>query len=71
MARTVERIIRRARNMGRIRDGLVICDNCDTPASRELSLALSWTCCAPCALGEADAFDDSDLISVEAIKHGS
>ena len=53
MARTVERIIRRARNMGRIRDGLVICDHCDTPASRELSLALSWTCCA-CALGEAD-----------------
>jgi len=65
---TVGSIIKRARRMGRIRDGLALCDNCDTPASRELSIALSWTACAPCVSGEADSFDPADLISTEALQ---
>jgi hypothetical protein len=31
---TIEKILARARRMGRIADGLVLCDNCDTPATR-------------------------------------
>lgn len=61
----IAKIIARARRLGHVRDGLVLCDNCDTPASRELSLALSWTCCAPCATGEAGSFNAEDLIGVE------
>jgi hypothetical protein len=60
----LERIIDRAIHTGRVKDGKVLCENCDAPASRELSLALSWTCCAPCATGEADSFDSGDLIEV-------
>ena len=56
-------IIARARRMGRIKDGLVLCDNCDTPASRTYSTALSWTGCGPCVTGEADTFDPDDFIS--------
>ena len=63
--RTVEQIIKRARRMGRVENGLVLCDNCDTPASKSLSVDMSWTGCAPCMLGEADAFDEADLIAVE------
>ncbi len=62
---TIKKIIEKASRTGRIKDGLVLCENCETPASRSLSLSLSWTCCAPCALGEADSFDPKDLISVE------
>ncbi len=62
---TIMKIIARAKRMGHIRGGLVICDNCDTPASKKWSQAISWTACAPCALGEADSFDSSDLIHVE------
>lgn len=57
-----ERILARARRMGRIRDGLVLCDTCDTPASLACSIALAWTCCGPCATGEADSFNPDDLI---------
>lgn len=60
-----ERIIARARKMGRIRDGLVLCDVCDTPASADASEALYWTACAPCAWGESDALDENDFIAVE------
>ncbi len=55
---TIEQIIKRAQRMGRIKDGLVLCDNCDTPASLSLALNMSWTPCAPCVFGEADSFDD-------------
>lgn len=61
---TLSRIISRARRMGRIRHGLVLCDNCENPASLSLSLDMSWTCCAPCVWGEADSFDPEDVIYV-------
>jgi hypothetical protein len=59
---TLEKIIARARKLDRINGGLVLCGNCDNPASKSISLRLGWTCCAPCALGEADSFDSNDLI---------
>lgn len=61
----ISRIIERARRTGRIRDNLVLCENCDTPADRELSQELGWTCCAPCVWGEADSFNDNNLILVQ------
>jgi hypothetical protein len=61
---TIAKIIERAKRMKRIKDGLVLCDNCDTPASRSLSLLLSWTACEPCVWGEADSYDAADLIHV-------
>jgi hypothetical protein len=61
----IRRIITRAIRTKRVKDGLVLCDVCDTPASKSLSLALSWTCCAPCVWGEAGSFDETDLIYVE------
>jgi len=61
----LEFIIRRAGRQGRVRDGLVLCDNCDNPASRDLSTELSWTACAPCVFGEADSLDEADFIHVE------
>lgn len=68
---TIEKIIQRARRMGRIKDWLVLCDLCDTPASMSLALNMSWTPCAPCAFGEADSFDDQDLIVVPAGYRGT
>ncbi len=64
---TIEKIIARAKRRGRIKDGLVLCDNCDTPASLSCSLALSWTGCAPCVWGESDSFDEDDLIPVDQV----
>ncbi len=62
----IPKIIARARKMGRIsKAGVVLCDNCDNPASKSLSTALSWTCCAPCVTGESDSLDFDDLIAVE------
>ena len=50
----------------RHRDGLVLCDNCDNPASAKLTKALRWRCCAACVYGEADALreqlEDGDTI---------
>ena len=62
--RTIESIVKRARRIDRIEDGLVLCDNCDNPASRELSIALDWTACGPCATGEADSLNADDFIHV-------
>lgn len=59
---TIKKIIERARRAGRIREGLVLCDNCDSPASKRLSLKLSWTACAPCVWGDADSIDPNDFI---------
>jgi hypothetical protein len=64
MARSPSAIKWRARKNGRIRDGLLLCDNCDTPASLSLSRALHWTACGPCATGEADSLDPADFIHV-------
>lgn len=61
----VARIIARAQRTGRIKDGLVLCDNCDTPASKLLSADLGWAACGPCVWGEADSFDENDLIRAE------
>ena len=63
---TIPEIVKRARRTGRAKDGLVLCDNCDTPASKSLSVAVGWTCCGPCCTGEADSFDSADLIYVKA-----
>lgn len=62
--RSLKSIIFAANKAGRIKDGLVLCDNCDTPASKSLSRELSWTACAPCVWGEAKSFDGKDLIVV-------
>jgi hypothetical protein len=49
-------------------EGLILCDNCDTPASWSLSVAVGWVGCGPCILGEADSFDDGDLIPNDPIE---
>ena len=51
----------------RIKTGLVLCDNCDTPASWDGSVDCGWIGCSPCILGESDSFDASDLIVEEYI----
>lgn len=65
-ARSLKTIIASAKRNKRVdaKTGLVLCDNCDTPASKSLSMGMSWTGCAPCFVGEADSFDASDLISI-------
>jgi hypothetical protein len=65
---TLDKIIERAKRMKRIGPtGLVLCDNCDTPASESLSLELGWTACAPCVTGEAKSFDAGDLIPTKSM----
>lgn len=49
----------------KIKHGLVLCENCDNPASWELSVKVGWIGCAPCITGKADSFDVSDLIHSE------
>jgi len=63
----IRKIIKRAVRMNRVKDGLVLCDHCDTPASAALSQKLGWTACTICVWGEADSFDPDDLIAVDAI----
>jgi len=64
---TREQIIERAKRIGRInKEGLVLCDNCNTPADLAASKAWGWTGCAPCMYGEADALDPAEFISVPA-----
>lgn len=46
-------------------NGLVLCQNCDTPASFSLSVEVGWIGCAPCILGESSFFDDGDLIPTD------
>lgn len=65
MMSKLQRQIERARRMGRIKDGKVLCENCDTPASKSYTRALSWICCGPCATGEAAEFNPKDLIYVQ------
>ena len=54
-------------NNGRFKDGLLICENCETPASASLSIAVGWIGCGPCITGEADSFDDGDLVLEEKV----
>jgi hypothetical protein len=63
------KIIKRALRILRVGNGLVLCENCDTPASRKYSLALSWICCAPCATGESDTVKPADFIAIGR-RHG-
>lgn len=42
---------------------LVLCSTCETPASWESSIDMGEIVCSPCVFGEADSFDDSDLIA--------
>ena len=60
-----EAILARAKKLGRLSEhGLVLCENCDTPASLSLSQIVGWVGCSPCITGEADSFDDEDLIAL-------
>lgn len=44
-------------------DGLLLCGNCcATLALASLSIAVGWIGCGPCITGEADSFDDEDLV---------
>jgi len=63
--RSVAQVIAEAIKRHRVKDGLVLCDLCDTPASLSLSTSLSWTGCAICVWGEASSFDEADLIPVD------
>ena len=42
--------------------GLLLCANCEEPASASMSIAVGWIGCAPCVTGEADSFDVEDLV---------
>jgi len=64
----ISKIIERAKRTGRVRDGLVLCENCDTPASTIYSTALSWTACGGCATGESAEVDPSDFITIMEAK---
>jgi hypothetical protein len=61
---SIQKIIERARRMKRIRDGLVLCDNCDNPADGKISPSIGWTACGPCAWGESDALEPDNFIYV-------
>ena len=64
MSQTINQIVDKALRTGRVRDGLVLCENCDNPASKSDSLELSWTGCAPCIYGDSDMFNPEDTIRV-------
>ena len=59
----VEKLIAKARKLGRIRDGLVLCENCDTPADN-VSLKLGWLGCGACVYGSAAEIDPAEFIAV-------
>jgi hypothetical protein len=46
-------------------NGLLLCTNCGSPASASMSVAVGWIGCAPCITGEAESFDDGDLVLEE------
>lgn len=48
-------------------NGLLLCTNCGSPASASLSVAVGWIGCGPCVTGEADSFDDGDLVLEERL----
>lgn len=60
----LEKIIARAIAKDRIKDNLVLCDNCDNPALKSAALKMSWVGCGPCYFGESDALDLNDIIVV-------
>lgn len=66
---SLKKIIRWARKNGRIRDGLVLCENCDNPADN-VSLKMSWVGCGPCIFGKSDALEPDDFIVVDEREGG-
>jgi hypothetical protein len=55
------------REKPRFDGGFLLCGNCRSGAlaSASLSVAVGWIGCAPCVTGEADSFDDGDLVLKE------
>ena len=51
----------------RIKEGLVLCENCDDPADWDLSIEQGWVGCAPCMTGEWQSFNPENLIVKERI----
>jgi hypothetical protein len=64
----IREILSWARRHGRIRDGIVLCENCDNPALKSVALKMSWVGCGPCYFGEADMLDWDDVIIVPSRK---
>lgn len=64
----LDKLIARARRMKAIKNDLVVCDHCDTPADGELSLQVGWTGCGPCITGEADTLDPDHFVHVPAVR---
>lgn len=60
-----KRIINRARRLGRISKGLVLCDDCDTPADGPASVFLKRNVCPVCAFGTAEALDELEPVAVD------
>ena len=60
----LKKIIYLAKRKGRIKNGLVLCDNCDNPASKSMATTMSWVGCGPCYTGEADSLDFEDVIAL-------
>lgn len=60
----IRQIVLRAQRIGHVRDNLVLCDVCDNPASKSISVK-GPVLCGPCATGEADSLDWADVIVVK------
>jgi hypothetical protein len=62
----IEEQPRIAKEAARFDNELLLCGNCGSmPASASMSIAVGWIGCAPCITGEADSFDDEDLVLEE------
>ena len=46
-------------------DGLLLCANCGGYASGSMSVAVGWIGCSTCITGDAESFDDGDLVIEE------
>lgn len=58
----IEKEPRLIREPAEFENGLLLCNNCESPASALMTIAIGWVGCAPCITGEADSFDEEDLI---------
>jgi hypothetical protein len=65
-AELIKKEARIADGKARFDQGLLMSGNCrGTPASASLSVAVGWIGYGPCITGEADSFDDGDLVLEE------
>ena len=64
--RRLRHAIEKAKRTKRVNTiGVVLCENCDTPADRNLiKSGLSWNACAPCCWGEASSFNPQAVLLV-------